>query len=988
MIGKTISHYKILEKIGGGGMGVVYKAEDIKLKRMVALKFLPQDLTRNTVAKQRFIKEAQTASALDHANISNIHEIDETDEGQLFISMTYYEGETLQKRIERGPLQVDQAITITLQVAQGLLKAHSKSIIHRDIKPGNIFITEEGEVKILDFGLAKLAGETRITKEGTTAGTIAYMSPEQAQGKDVDETTDIWSLGIVLYEMLTGRLPFRGENWRVTLYSILNTQPESVRKLRADIPDALENTIERMIQKNTKQRYQDTTTLITDLCTIGRESGFVLPQRVIGKQTAMKKISKIFIPTAVFALAVSAIIVVRQVFLPKIPEEKRRAVAVMAFKNLSGENDLAYLSVAIPNLLITSLQETGELDVITWERMHDLARAAGKELIDDESGFEICRNQGIENIVLGSFTKAGDIFATDAKVLDVKTKKILKSTTSTGESVASILISQIDELSYNISIGIGVPEERALEDQRRISDATTSSMEAYTHFIKGRENLDRYNTPEARRHFETAVSIDSTFATAYLYLAWTLGGLREDIASEQALKKAREFSYKATESESLYIEASYAGTIEENWEKYGRILSLIVQKYPNEKRAYTELGYFFGRNGLPDEAIRVYRKSLELDPNFGEALTGMAYTYMDMEAYDKALHYFKKYQSAYPDDANTFDTMADIYFHMGNHDEAIASYKEALQISPDYVISAMKLSYLYALREKYDDALQWCDSFITNAPALGKRGSGYSWKAFLNSWQGNHAQWEHNLKMMTELWEGAGHKFGLYSMEITNGALYYELGDYGSSRRFVQNALDSFSVSGWLQTTWATAYCNCCLALIDVEEGKYESCRSRLNVIEALIPKIFRKAHWIEFHHYLTYAELLLSQDSLEKAIQVCKNIPSIGRPDFHQANIGAINLFLNGDVLARTYVRKGEIEKAIKEYENLVTLDPKKGEWLLINPKYHYRLAQLYEKKGRYKQAIAEYEKYINILKESDAYLNDVNAARTRVAVLKKKEE
>jgi len=987
MIGKTISHYKILEKIGGGGMGVVYKAEDLKLKRTVALKFLPHDLTRNASAKRRFIKEAQTASALDHPNISNIHEIDETDDGQLFISMAFYEGETLQRRIERGLLEVEQAIALTIQVAQGLFKAHSKGIIHRDIKPGNIFITEDGEAKILDFGLAKLAGETRITKEGTTAGTIAYMSPEQARGEDVDETTDIWSLGVVLYEMLAGKLPFKGDNWRVILYSILNTQPESIKQLRADIPDALESTLDRMIQKNTKARYQDTTTLITDLFSIARESGFTLPQAVIQKQKLKHKLTRLIVPALVLALVASAILITRSSLFPPVSTEKKKTVAVMSFKNLSGENDLAYLSVAIPNLLVTSLQETGQLDVITWERMHDLARAAGKELIDDESGLEICRNQGIENIVVGSFTRAGDVFATDAKVLDVKTKKILKSTTSKGESIASILISQIDELSYNISIGIGVPEERALEDQRRISDATTSSMEAYAHFIKGREYFDRQYSTDARRHFEAAIELDSTFATAYLYLAWTLGGFREDSSSEQALMKAREFSSKATERESLYIEASYAGTIEANWEKYGRIFSLIVQKYPNEKRAYTELGYFFSRNGLPDEAIKVYRKSLELDPNFGEALTGMAYAYLDMEAYDKALHYFKKHQSAYPDDANTFDTMADIYFHMGNHDEAIASYKEALQISPDYVISAMKLSYLYALREKYDDALQWCDSFITNAPALGKRGSGYSWKAFLNSWLGDHAQWEHNLKRMTQLWEGAGHKFGLYSMEITKGALYYELGDYGSSRRFVQNTLDSFSVSGWLQTTWVTAYCNCCLALIDVEEGKYESCRSRLNVIEALIPKIFRKAHWIEFHHCLIYAELLLRQDSLEKSIQVCKNIPSIGRPDFHQANIVAINLFLNSDVLARAYVRKGEIERAIREYENLVTLDPKKGEWLLINPKYHYRLAQLYEKKGRYKKAIAEYEKYINILYESDAYLNRVNAARKTVAVLKKKE-
>jgi serine/threonine protein kinase len=199
MIGQTISHYKIIEKLGGGGMGVVYKAEDTKLKRMVALKFLPPDLTRDDEAKERFVHEAQAASALDHPNICTIHEIDETDDGQIFICMAYYEGETLKKKIERGPLPFDQTLDLAMQIAQGLARAHEAGITHRDIKPANIMITTRGEVKIVDFGLAKLVGQTRLTKTGTTMGTVAYMSPKQAQGIDADHRSDIWSLGVVLY---------------------------------------------------------------------------------------------------------------------------------------------------------------------------------------------------------------------------------------------------------------------------------------------------------------------------------------------------------------------------------------------------------------------------------------------------------------------------------------------------------------------------------------------------------------------------------------------------------------------------------------------------------------------------------------------------------------------------------------------------------------------------------------------------------------------
>jgi serine/threonine protein kinase len=218
MIGKTISHYRILEKLGEGGMGIVYKAEDTKLKRRVALKFLPLDLTRDEAAKVRFINEAQAASVLDHPNICTIYEIDEDDNGRMFIAMAYYEGETLQKKVSSNQLAVDSAIEIAIQIVQGLAKAHEHGIIHRDIKPANIMITLKGQVKIMDFGLAKLAGRTALTKAGATVGTVAYMSPEQARGENVDHRTDIWSFGVVLYEMITGQHPFKGEYELAVMY--------------------------------------------------------------------------------------------------------------------------------------------------------------------------------------------------------------------------------------------------------------------------------------------------------------------------------------------------------------------------------------------------------------------------------------------------------------------------------------------------------------------------------------------------------------------------------------------------------------------------------------------------------------------------------------------------------------------------------------------------------------------------------------------------
>ena len=232
MIGETVSHYKIIEKLGEGGMGVVYKAEDTKLKREVALKFLPPEFTRDPEAKKRFLHEAQAASSLQHRNICTIHEIDETSAGQVFISMDFYKGESLREKISRRPLPLNDVIDIASQLARGLDKAHEAGITHRDIKPANILITEQNEVKIIDFGLAKLTDRTKVTRSGSTLGTVAYMSPEQLHGKKVDQRTDIWSLGVVLYQMITGILPFKGEYEQALSYAILNKEPEAITALQ------------------------------------------------------------------------------------------------------------------------------------------------------------------------------------------------------------------------------------------------------------------------------------------------------------------------------------------------------------------------------------------------------------------------------------------------------------------------------------------------------------------------------------------------------------------------------------------------------------------------------------------------------------------------------------------------------------------------------------------------------------------------------------
>ncbi|GMQ82291.1 MAG: hypothetical protein BMS9Abin05_1737 [Rhodothermia bacterium] len=310
MIGSSISHYKILEELGRGGMGIVYKAHDTHLDRTVALKFLPRDLTRDPVAKTRFVHEAKAASALDHSNICTVYDIGETDDGQMYIAMTYYEGKTLRDLIEEGPLSVEAALDYALQVANGLAKAHSGGIVHRDIKPANVMVTSDGQVKIVDFGLAKVAEQTQVTQEGSTLGTAAYMSPEQARGDVVDERTDQWSLGAVMYEMLTGKRAFGGEYSQAIIYSVLNEEPQPVRKLNPDVSPDLEKLVLRTIKKNPDDRFADVAEVAKELkLFLDLERGIAVGSGELQRLLRKARSPRVFVPagTGLLVLIVFAV---------------------------------------------------------------------------------------------------------------------------------------------------------------------------------------------------------------------------------------------------------------------------------------------------------------------------------------------------------------------------------------------------------------------------------------------------------------------------------------------------------------------------------------------------------------------------------------------------------------------------------------------------------------------------------------------------------
>jgi eukaryotic-like serine/threonine-protein kinase len=978
MIGKTISHYKILEKLGEGGMGVVYRAEDTRLKRTVALKFLPPELTRDEAAKERFVQEARAASAIDHANICTIHEINETQDGRTFIVMACYNGKTLKEKIENHQISLPEAIEFARQIALGLSKAHKHGITHRDIKPANIFVTDDGVVKILDFGLAKLAGQTRLTKTGNTPGTALYMSPEQASGESIDHRSDIWSCGVVLYEMVTGTLPFKGDYEQAVIYAILNKEPVKATSISAGIPVALECIIEKALQKDVSKRYQHIDQMENDLQNIepSRFSKKKTPLFTIGKY---KKLAVLF---SILTLLLIAILILKPFLLKNTYHEKPISVAVISFENQTGSNAYDYLRDAIPNLLITGLEQSPYLQVTTWERLYDLVKQAGKmniNAIDKDTGFELCSLDGIDAIVLGSFIKTGDIFAMDVKVLDVTSKNLLKSVHSQGTGVESILKHQIDELSHEISSGITLPEKQIDPDYPKIMDVTTSSLEAYQYFLRGRNEFFRATGEEAK-YLKKAIELDSTFSMAYLWLGCTY--YANTAEKNKLFMEARKYSHRATKKEQIYINAE----LETREEIKIQLYQQIINDYPKEKYAHYLLSecYAFRENFV--SAINECLKALVLDPLFAPATKSLCYLYAETGDRQKADDYLKRFSAMSPGDAWPMQTVANIYYIDGKLDEAIQKYKEASEINPN-IGSESAIAFIVALKGDFDQAIQWMNTYIDRETSEYMRPGGRAFRGFFRFLAGQCREAIIDLNFAHDKFKEFNNSKLQALTEAGIGEFYYEKKDYEKSRYYF-NDYQSIVIKENTPPTidFANFTCEPFLGLIDVRQGDIDSARKRLKNKS----KEFDNAHVtikdvVNLQYQLLNAEILLARDSTDAAIAIGESIREMAPPRYYFSpdRLVFYNMPFFKDILARAYLKKGNIDNAIAEYERLIHFNPASMDRRLMNPKYHYDVARLYQQKGQKSKAVQHLKEFLELWKNADKDLPELIDARKRYTEL-----
>jgi serine/threonine protein kinase/Tfp pilus assembly protein PilF len=990
--------YEVIEELGRGGMAKVYRVLDKNVQEDVSLKLLNPEIASDKEAIERFRNELKMARNIAHRNICRMYDLNE-ENGNFFITMEYISGEDLKSLIRRiGQLSVGKAVSVAKQVCEGLVEAHKTGVVHRDLKPQNVMIDKEGNARIMDFGIARFLRAKGITDAGVMIGTPEYMSPEQVDGKEADQRSDIYSLGVIIYEMLTGKVPFEGDTPLSIALKHKTEIPSDPKDMNAQIPEDLSRVILRCMEKDKQNRYQKIEEILKDLKDI--EKGIPTTDRVVPKvrtKTWIRRRRRIAI--AATGIIAAAILIAAGYFLATriLPGgawgewfaegRPETSIAVITFENQTGDNTLDYLQRAIPNLLITSLERSKYLRVTTWERMHDLLEQLGKgdaEIIDRDLGFKLCQRDGIDAIVLGSFIKAGEMFATDVKVLDVKTKKLLTSTSSRGEGVASILKNQIDELSQGISQGIGISGRRMQGIQQKTVEVTTNSLEAYNHYLEGQEAIEKFYWDDARRALEQAVQIDPTFAVAYLRLGFAYAKLGDSKAMKSAFEKAKTFSERATDKEKLYIEAAYADIIETDREKSLEIYKKMVGRYPKEKQALSFLGDRLYGERLYEQSIEQYNKVLELDPNFGPALNMIAYNYAELGDFEKAIEYFKKYAVVSPGDANPHDSIAEIYFRMGRLDEAIAKFKEALELKPDFGAD-WRIAYIYALKENYPEAMKWIDQYISAAPSVGIQIDGHSWKGFYYAWLGQFNESLNCFRKGEELAEEIENEPFKAWMSNAQGWIYYEKGQGDLSRSHFERYFDFGEKERPDYLNSYKASRNYISGLIDLKEGKINSARDRLNEMKRLLPEVTAslRERYDQAYNFL-HAEVSLAEGHLDEAISAYeKSLNWKAIPVLHTGEIHGYNLPTLKDARARAYRKKGELDKAITEYERLITFDPNSNDRRLIQPLYHYRLAQIYEQKGWRGKAIEQYQIFVGILKDADKDLPEIKDAKSRLSRL-----
>ncbi len=891
MIGETLSHYRILEKLGEGGMGEVYLAEDTRLKRKVALKVLPSEMAGDSSRLERFQREAEVVAAMDHPNIVTIFSVEE-DAGTHFLTMSYIEGKSLGELIPKGGMDLDQLFEFAVPLADALSVAHEKGITHRDLKPANIMVTTEGRVKVLDFGLAKLqedsmpAGEDEptqaLTREGLVVGTVPYMSPEQVQGDLVDHRTDIFSLGVLLYEMATGDRPFQGQNSAQVVSSILRDDPSSVAERKAELPFHLSRIVKHCLEKDPKRRYQSALDLRNELEGLQSEvaSGHTRPassSTMVAAQPMAKRPKWLLPVVGVAAIALVALVwmmldgkgeeatpAAEQAASAAAAPTGKPSVAVLYFDNLTSDQELDWLRTGLTDMLVTDLSQLSAIKVVGTDRIYQILKDMDmleEPITSADMVQRVADEAGAGMVVLGSFARAGETLRINVKVQDAASGEILSTNRVEGPG-GDNLFAMVDNLTGEIRQGFDTGEAITVGGDRELMNVTTSSLEAYRYYAEGIHLEDQGRGEEAVPLLRKAVEIDPSFAMALRKLAMVLGNQGEVAESQNFARRALESADRLPQREKYLVQAGFytdrPGTLSQGLEAYENLLEIE----PDNTTALNNLGLQYMGFELWDQAIPLFEEAIEIGTSFGGTYVNLALTYAFQGRLGEAEQRLNDLAVKSPDSPDLLWARAMIESIWGDPGQALEHCRQIDKLMPGHFVAGQIPVNARVRLEDWQGARSEAERIAASEIPRVRR-MGLASLADLDWLQGQSDQALSRMRQRVE--EYAEKDAGRADIENELG---FDLLRAGMAKQ----ALEQFqSAAANSRQEFVEIGALVGIALAQADLGRYDAARealSRRNKVVAELPgpRVERDRHWLQARVALAEGETAAAVAELEAA--------------------------------------------------------------------------------------------------------------------------
>ena len=988
MVGLTLSHYRIIEELSRGGMGIVYRAVDLKLDRQVAIKVLPPELVADPERRRRFVQEAKAAAALEHPHIAVIYEIDEAD-GLTFIAMELIRGQKLRDLLAQERLPAVRALDLAVEVAEGLARAHDRGIVHRDLKPANIMLTEDDHAKIIDFGLAKLVEplsgsdselETLLQKEtepGIILGTVAYMSPEQARAGKVDHRSDIFTFGAVLQEMLTGQNPFQRGSALDTLHAVAREPapriPPPGPEVSAEAAHELQRLLDKCLAKQANDRYQGMKDLVVDLRVLRRrlESGSVAAP----VPPAARRWSPSGIAVLLVLLVVAGFLLWRKPWSgPRAPlNASRPSVAVLYFENISGDPSLDWLRAGLTDMLVTDLSQSPQIEVLGTDRLYQILKELNRldeRITSLDVVQQVAQKAGSQTVILGSFMKAGDQIRINLRVQEARSGRILATEKVEGVGESS-LFPMVDDLTRRIKTRFELPATADAELDRDLKDVTTSSVEAYRYYAEGIQLFERMNQEEAIPHFEKAIAVDPGFAMALAKLAAIHANLGHTKESLEYRKRAFEHVDRLTARERYYVEGHYYWTQYETYRRSMEAFKKAVEIYPDHGSARHNLAFQYQQQEQYDQAIEHYRTLVQRGDVFPATHSALAECYSARGEMEKGHQVLRDFVSRNPESWYGHNELGLHLMRWGKLDEALEAFDKAESLGPGKLEPHEGRWELSVLREDWAKADAAAEK-LTNSDDPFWNWLGSFRKALMQLYRGKSRDAVGSIRKGMRASAEPGFTSTVSHAYIANILL--------GGEQFATALREAEEARRLGQGRWPELWSLFPLALAQARLGRWteaEKTAEELKEKSGLLPG----ERWKRYYHHLA-GEMALLRGENERAIGEMQRADALlSLRAFFGGALGVpaphVPIWFS---LGSACLATGDDERAAQYFRRIVESTTERIEWPIPYVRSFFFLGKIHEKRGESEKARDHYRRFVNFWKDGDLDRQRLEEAKRKI--------